>query len=150
MDMELKQPIVGTFICFGKEVEPQVHMLDAVELQRFTDRVRVAETRTRDPQAERRAAYKFYFAAGIEYVLAAWNIPALVALIEGYDGLYRDRIRQLAACLLTGTSTSGDKEGKDADGGQRAPIDPVKPKPTKPGGGARAPRAPKAPVPASV
>jgi hypothetical protein len=135
--------IYGCFLCIGKAVEPSVVLLSGQAVEFMREKMKIAETRCKDVSTQRAKVYREYFGAGVEYAIPAWSDEAMLSIVENYqeaDAERTKRVRQLAACIYTGKpySEDGDRGPQDgADGGQKAPIDPVKPKPTKPRGGAR-------------
>lgn len=130
----------GTFLIFGTSRAPEVHMLGEMALAHFNDASRIAAN-CRDPEQALTLVYAQTFGAGTEVAIPAWRPHALEFVVLNYKGAHAERVIELAKHLACGVPYGPqekpwprDKGG--ADGGQKAPIDPVKPKPTRPRGSA--------------
>ncbi len=108
--------IKHTFLCWGPRVEPQVHILTCDQVDRFNNFLLTL--------SQSGLAQAFTFGEGIEIAVPA-IAPALEMLME-YTGVHQDRIRYLAACLVTDTPINPDADD-DIEGGAGARLIPPTP-----------------------
>lgn len=109
-----------------------VALLTAEQNASYWDAIAICDD-TRAPEVYRLEVYRRVFGRDAIQALPASKLEALLAYAEHWDGLHKDLVRGIAACILTGTPFSRDGDGKD--GGTREPL-PKSPK-TPHGGGAR-------------
>ena len=133
--------IYGCFLVFGAKREPEVILLNDTRIAYFGDRCRLASTVAKDPETARMQVYRDIFGAGAEYAIPCWILGATKLLAERYEGPHQDRVRELAKAITCNRPYGPDErpwpKGGEPKGGQKAALDPVKPKPRKPSGGAR-------------
>jgi hypothetical protein len=131
--------IYGSFLIFGADRAPEVHLLGETRMAWFSDRCDMASKNARDPEQARRAIYAEVFGAGAEYAIPCWNAEAMTLIGTQYTGPHQQRVRFLAAAIALGKPYGGPEPGEKSDGpsgGTRERV-PVKPKPSRPQGGAR-------------
>lgn len=131
----------GTFIVFGTERAPEVHMLGKTQMNYFDEGCRIARCRSSDPEQARTRVYEEIFGKGAEIALPAWMLQTLEFVVENYEGPHAERVIELAKHLACSVPYGPDEKRPGeggVDGGQKVPIDPVKPRPRKPSGGAQA------------
>lgn len=132
--------IYGTFLLLGPGIDPQVVALSDTGLRDFNSRLEIATKHEKD--SSRHEAYRLTFGVRAHYAIPCWSVEAMTKLATEYKGENEKQVRGLAARIALGQPYGGPEPGArsgETDGGQRAPIDPVKPKPRKPSGGNAAP-----------
>lgn len=133
--------IYGCFLVFGREREPEVRLLNDNRIEYFRERCRLAATVAKDPETARMEVYRQIFGPGAEAAIPCWIFEATKLLAEKYEGPHQERVRALAKAITCnvpyGPPEKPWPKGGEPKGGQKAALDPVKPKPRKPSGGAR-------------
>lgn len=125
---------VGTFIVFGAELPPQVHMLSVTQHEHF----HAAQMLDVSPKL-RFHIYEDAFCRGAEYAIPGWNDECLLIVAGNYAGPHRDQVQHIAACLLADGFHAIDGQTDDDRGGKRARLVPVRPVTPRPGGAVAVP-----------
>jgi hypothetical protein len=119
------------FVLSAKTVS--VHVLDVLGTSNFWDGMEIAETRSRNVDQAREYVLRQTFGSDCIGFMPANSSEALLYYTEHYEGLHATLVKQLAACILTGTPFSLDARGhSDGSGGEKVtgkPVQPVKPAP---------------------
>lgn len=111
---------IGSFLVFGTELAPQVHLLGETSHKAFQQGSSVVRT----PKG-RTQLYSETFAQGAEAAIPAWSEQAMLAIAEGYSGPYSAEIRGIAAAIALGVPFSKDGDGDHgSDGGTPALLIP--------------------------
>jgi hypothetical protein len=122
MTIERTNQVFGTFVVWGSEAAPEVHMLDEPAYRRYMNW----------PANKRSLAIRATFGIHMEHAVPAWIVASVEQVAMGYDGPHGQRVRYICACIALNKPYGPDENGKP-DGGTK-----VKP----PGG-----PAPKSPSP---
>lgn len=122
---------IGSFLVFGTELAPQVHMLGETSHKAFQQGGSVVRT----PKG-RAQLYAETFAQGAEAAIPAWSEQAMLAIAEGYSGPYSAEVRGIAAAIALGVpfSKDGDDDSEHNGGGSPAHLIPAGPTPYSGGG----------------
>jgi hypothetical protein len=125
------------FIVWGKDREPERVLMNQTRKEFFDDKCRIAANVTRDGEQVRARVYSDIFGTGAEFAVLC-SKESMAQLATGYpkDAPHAQKLKYMAACVAMGKVHGAGQDGKGPEGGQKAPIDPVKPKPTRPNGGA--------------
>ena len=125
---------VGLYLCISNTLPPTVSLLTERERDHLSEGDRIAAN-TDNPEFYTRQNRRGILRHDVtDYLIPAWSDPALAMVIDGYTGPFAEQVKGLAACLLTGTSYSLDRDsGDSSDGGVGARIEPVEPR-LPPGG----------------
>lgn len=125
---------VGLYLCISNTLPPTVSLLTELERDHLSEGDRIAAN-TDNPELYTRQNRRGILRHDVtDYLIPAWSDPALAMVIDGYTGPFAEQVKGLAACLLTGTSYSLDRDsGDSSDGGVGARIEPDKPR-LPPGG----------------
>lgn len=122
---------VGTFLVFGKDYAPEVHMLNQQTLTFLNQRLESPA----DRDNVRRTTYRHIFGIGAEYALPCWSRECMAAIgidkMKWFKSPHAAEVKRIAACIALGKPYTLD-EGKRDDGNayDRMPEDkPIKPMP---------------------
>jgi hypothetical protein len=132
--------INGFYLLCGPNMMPKIGMLTKEEQEGYERRLSEAAKYPEKPHY-RLQAIKVTFRVGAHWATPCWIDKCMETVIQHFvssDPEIEKATRGMAACVLNGIPWGGKDltEGKiDIEGGQQAPIDPVKPKPRKPSGG---------------
>jgi hypothetical protein len=123
---------VGTYLVFGPELAPQVHMLSALGQANYSEADRIARS-TSDPDRYLMDVYRATFGSrDVRSVVPAWSRDAMQLIATQYEGAHQLVVRGIAAAIALGRPWTRDVPPKtDTDGGTRVPVDnpPKGPKP---------------------
>jgi hypothetical protein len=121
----------GQFLVITKD-GVQVHLLSDKATTLFYDGLFIAE-QTNKPEMYVAQVLRQTFYVDAVTALPAGSIDALYFYIEHYNGPQQEKVKQLAACIVTGTPY-GPEESDEGDNGapDRVPVKPLAPS----GGGA--------------
>jgi hypothetical protein len=128
----------GTYIVFGHELPPEVHLITDVGVRRFDDGCRVLELRECD--GDKRAAHYVdtFKVAGAEAAIPAWNEDVLLVIVGHYDGPHTEQMKLVAASIINkGYYTTRPLD--HGDGGKKAHLVPRRPITPAPGSATFAP-----------
>lgn len=112
----------------------QVHVLSEDRTTQYWDRVLLSETRIRADVAKQETRRLMFGTENIIDVLPAGSIKALVWYTDHYEGLHAERVKGIAACILTGTPFGPDSANPIDGGGQTVPRVSGPDSPGSPGG----------------
>lgn len=125
-------------ICSGQFLvitpkEVQVHILTQTATTLFYDGLFIAEKSSK-PETYVAQVLRQTFRVDAVTALPASSIDALYFYIDHYDGPQQEKVKQLAACIVTGTPFGPDENPNMDDEGfrERVPVKPLAPT----GGGA--------------
>lgn len=121
----------GNFLIVYSDKEPQWRLLTQEYFHGFIQRCGIVGYEK---------ARRYVFGESCEHVLSVESCEIAAMVAEKYDGVYKDRVQGLAACIATGTPINPDRPHGPADGGLKVEAD-RKP-PTKPRGGGQAQKMP--------
>jgi len=119
----------GQFLVITKD-GVQVHLLSETATTLFYDGLFLAE-KTSKPDMYVAQVLRQTFLVDAVTALPASSIDALYFYIEHYNGAQQEKVKQLAACIVTGTPFGPDDSGDDDN---RSP-DRIPVKPRAPSGG---------------
>ena len=114
--------VPGQFICLT-ELEAFVSLLNHSQNDLLWKALSLAEDAIRREES-RQYVFRQVFGADVIGILPASTTEALYAYAEHYDGLHKEKVRGIAACILTGTPFGHDGGSKVSP-----PNNPVKPQP---------------------
>jgi hypothetical protein len=122
----------GQFLVVTKD-NVQVHLLSDTATTLFYDGLLIAE-QTSQPEMYVAQVLRQTFRVDVVTALPAGSIEALYFYIEHYNGPQQEKVKQLAACIVTGTPYGPEENPPMDDGGirERVPVKPLAPT----GGGA--------------
>lgn len=129
--------IYGAFLLFGPELPPCVVAITDTQKARLDAQLAVASKHGK--ASLRHDAYRLVFGVPAHWAVPCWKREAMEAIATEYVGEFQDKVRGLAACIALGKPYGGPEsgetqgKGKRDDRGQRARLEPVKPR--KPSGG---------------
>lgn len=125
---------IGLYLCIGTSVPPVVSLLTERERSHLMEGDRIAAGTDNPALYTRQNRRGILRHDATDYLIPAWSDQALSVIVDRYTGPFETEVKGLAACLLTGTSYSLDRDsGDSSDGGVKARIEPVAPR-TPPGG----------------
>lgn len=119
----------NTFVVFGVERSPEVHLLDARGAKLLEDR----EVAVRD----RKKAVSATFGNGFEYAIPAWSPKAMEVMALEYRGPQAAILSKLCAAIALGKTFSldgADEDHNPPDGGDRVKAPRPKIPPRGPAG----------------
>lgn len=123
---------VGTYLVFGPDLAPQVHMLSALGQSNYAEADRIARN-TSDPDRYLMDVYRATFGSrDVRSVVPAWSRDAMQLIATQYEGAHQLAVRGIAAAIALGRPWTRDVPKTDTDGGgARVPVDnpPKGPKP---------------------
>lgn len=136
------------FLIVGATKPPEVHLLNAPEVEFLNARLRRAQAT--GIASVRTSVLVQLFGEGTEQIFPCWSKPHMQAVALTYEGDHEDEVKRIAACIVIGKPYSLDNSGDDNQGGgKKAKLDPPKPIKPRPGGAAFIDNdAKKEPVPA--
>lgn len=122
---------VGTFLVFGIDFAPQVHMLDTQMFKYLNQRLDAPLER----DAVRKEIYEAIFGMGAQYALPCWSRECMAAIgldkMKWFKSPHAPEVKRIAACIAIGQPYSLD--GGDGDDGNSydrlPPKKPIKPAP---------------------
>lgn len=117
----------GQFLVITRDSSVQVHLLSETATTLFYDGLLIAE-KTSKPDMYVAQVLRQTFRVDAVTALPAGSIDALYFYIEHYNGPQQEKVKQLAACIVTGTPY-GPEESDDDDSGapDRIPVKPLAP-----------------------
>jgi hypothetical protein len=119
----------GQFIVLGAD-NAWVALIEERRVALYYDGITIAETRSRNVGEYVAQIVREFFGRDAIQALPAPTFESLAFYLEHYEGRLQERVRQLAAVLLSGQLFSSTDKG----GGARVPVTDLPQPPTRPGG----------------
>jgi hypothetical protein len=119
----------GMFIVLASEAA-WLALIEVENVSRYYEGLRIAETRSRNSEYYVTQIIREFFGRDALVALPASTFEALAFYLEHYEGRLQERVRQLAAVLLSGQLFSSTDKG----GGARVPVTDLPQPPSRPGG----------------
>lgn len=116
----------GSFLVFGPESAPAVHLLSEDEHKQFQARMSIAIKRS-TASAYREVYAKTFQQQGAMYALPCSIYECMLSAATSYEGPYKTEVRGIAAAIALGKPFSKDSpqiDPKDLDGGTKVPRKP--------------------------